>query len=384
MVFVPRHQAGLAPPAGSEGEKDAGSTMSRRSFRKHRPPVGSAPGAFSVPPHALVPRIHVIDYDAERVDERDIAHVEQLARYRQSKTVTWIDIQGIGDERLLREIASLFEIHPLAMADIVNVPQRPKVEAYDHQALLITQWPELQPPGRIDFEQLSLVLGTGYVLTFQQRYGSHLEPVARRIRQGALIRRMGADYLAYALIDAAIDAYYPVLEGLGDRLERIEDWLVQKPRPALLREVHDVRRELLQLRRAVWPQREAVNALLRESPFITDAVRIYLRDCYDHVVQIMDVVETHREMASSLMEVHLSSISNRTNEVMKMLTVVATIFIPLTFIVGVYGMNFEHMPELSLPWAYPLLWFVMILLAAGMLWYFRRAGWLGSEEDGTG
>ena len=357
---------------------------SRSTFRKRRPPPGSAPGAFAIPEHAQAPRIHVIDYTADRVTEADVSDAESLRVYRDSPSVTWIDIQGLGNEPLLRAIGELFDIHALAMADVFNVPQRPKAEAYDQHALVISQIAEPCPPGTVQLEQLSLVLGATYVITFQERYGDPFDPVRMRIRQGALARRMGADYLAYALIDAVIDGYYPLLETFGDFLESLEDEVVAKPRADALLRIQTVRRHLLNLRRAVWPQREAVNILLRDSPFISDAVRVYLRDCYDHVVQIMDVLETYRETAAGLMEVHLSSVSNRTNEVMKVLTVISSIFIPLTFIVGVYGMNFEYMPELHNPIGYPLVWLVMIVIGVGMLLYFWRHGWIGrgpSDEE---
>jgi magnesium transporter len=353
---------------------------SRSLFRKRRPPPGSAPGAFSLPEGAQPSRIHVIDYTAERVIESDVTDAEALRGYRDSPSVTWIDIQGLGNEPLLRAIGELFDIHPLAMADVFNVPQRPKAEAYDQHALVISQIAEPCAPGVVQLEQLSLILGATYVITFQERHGDPFDPVRARIRQGALARRMGADYLAYALIDAVVDGYYPLLESFGDFLEALEDEVVRKPRDGALQRIQAVRRHLLHLRRAVWPQREAVNILLRDSPFICDAVRVYLRDCYDHVVQIMDVLETYRETAGGLMEVHLSSVSNRTNEVMKVLTVISSIFIPLTFIVGVYGMNFDYMPELRLPAAYPIVWLFMIAIGVGMFAYFWRIGWIGRRQ----
>jgi magnesium transporter len=353
----------------------------RAMFRKRRPPPGSAPGEFVVPESAQPPRIHVIDYTPGRVTESDVTDAESLRGFRDADSVTWIDVQGLGNEPLLRAIGELFEIHPLAMADVFNVPQRPKVEEYEHHALVISQIAEPAPPGTVQLEQLSLVLGKTYVITFQERYGDPFDPIRARIRQGQLVRRMGPDYLAYSLIDAVIDGYYPLLESFGDFLQQLEDEVVTRPRTNALHRIQIVRRQLLHLRRGVWPQREAVNGLLRESPFICDAVRVYLRDCYDHVVQIMDVLETYRETAGGLMEVHLSSIANRTNEVMKVLTVISSVFIPLTFIVGVYGMNFEFMPELHVPVAYPIVWVVLITVAIGMLAYFWRLGWIGGRDD---
>jgi magnesium transporter len=359
----------------------------RRTFRRHRPPPGSAPGVFAVREGAHAPRIHVIDYTLEWVRETDVTNVAELGPYRDAPSVTWIDVQGLGDESLLRRLAELFSIHPLVLADIVNVPQRPKVEVYDPQAFVITQLAQLQPPVDVQFEQVSLILGPTYVLTFQERYGEVFEPVRNRIRQGTAVRRMGKDYLAYAIIDAVIDGYYPVLEELGDYLQTLEDDVVSNPSPAALRRIHEIRRELLQLRRAIWPQREAVNALMRESSFITEPVQIYLRDCYDHAVQLLDLIESYRDFNSDLTDLYLSSLNNRMNEVMKLLTIISTIFIPLSFVAGVYGMNFNtaaspwNMPELGWRFGYFFSLAIMALVAMGLLVYFWRRGWIGHNRD---
>jgi magnesium transporter len=237
--------------------------------------------------------------------------------------------------------------------------------------------------GFLDVEQVSLFIGAHYLLTIQERQGDVFDPVRVRIRAGkGLIRRSGPDYLAYALIDAVLDGYYPVLEALGDRLQAIEERILHETRPSSQRSIHRIRRDLLVLRRAVWPQREAVGALVREeSPLITPRVRQYLRDCLDHAVQILDVIDTYRELASSLMDTHMSTVGQRANEVMKVLTIMASIFIPLTFLAGLYGMNFDYLPELHYRWSYPLLLLVMVVVAAGMLLYFRRRNWWGDPGD---
>jgi magnesium transporter len=270
------------------------------------------------------------------------------------------------------------------MEDAVNVPQRPKAEAYERQHLVITRMSRILAGGAIDIEQVSLFIGSHYLLSIQERPGDVFDPVRERIRAGkGLIRRSGSDYLAYALIDAILDGYYPVLEQLGDRLQTIEDRILHQATRASQQGIHRVRRDLLVLRRAVWPQREAVGALVREeSPLITPTVRQYLRDCLDHAAQIMDVIDTYRELASNLMDMQLSSMGQRTNEVMKVLTIMASIFIPLTFMAGLYGMNFEYLPELHYRWAYPALLGVMAGVVIGMLVYFRRRGWLGGGEEG--
>lgn len=354
--------------------------MQRFAFRKRRPPPGSTPGVLALPDRARARRIHVLDYGPDHCDELDVDDVEALARFRGSETVTWIEVEGLGDEAGLRRIGEIFGIHPLALADIVNAPQRPKAEVYEGRDLVVCAMALLEKDGEIRLEQVSLVIGPGFVISVQEETEDVFDPVRARLRNGALVRRMGADFLAYALIDTLIDGYYPVLEAIGEELEDLEEATVQRPVSATLERIHAVRRVILTLGRTLRQQRDAVNALVRgESPRIAPAVRVYFRDAYDHAVQISDVLETYREIAVSLMEVYLSSVSNRMNEVMKVLTVIATIFIPLTFIVGVYGMNFEHMPELRWRWAYAALWACMIALAAGMWTYFRRRGWIGRE-----
>ncbi|HUU96435.1 MAG TPA: magnesium/cobalt transporter CorA [Phycisphaerae bacterium] len=353
-------------------------------FRKRHPAVGARPGTLVIDSHAQKPTIRVIEYTPDRVQEREVTDVEQLRESLQDGAVTWIDVQGLGDEKILRSLGEIFGLHPLALEDVVNVPQRPKIEPYDQHLLCVTRMATLCDTHAIETEQISLLIGRSYLVTFQERHGDVLDPVRARIRQGkGLIRKAGPDYLGYAIIDAVIDGYYPIMEAFGEHLESLEDEIVADPRPAILQAVHHVKRELLAIRRAIWPQREAVNALIRDdSPFVTDAVRVYLRDCYDHCVQIMDVVETYRELAGGLMDVYLSSVGNRQNEVMKVLTIMASIFIPLTFMAGVYGMNFENMPELHAAWGYPMLLAAMIAVAVALLIYFRHKGWFGTRPGG--
>jgi magnesium transporter len=349
-------------------------------FRKRHTPVGAKPGTLMINSHAQRPKIRVIKYKPDHLEEHDVAVVAELKDLLEESTVCWIDVQGLGDENVLREFADLFAIHSLALEDVVNVPQRPKIERFEKHTLCITRMALLRDEG-IEPEQVSLFVGPNYVLTFQERSGDVFDPIRNRIRQGGpMLRSSGPSYLAYALLDAVIDGYYPILETLGEKLEALEDEIVANPQPAVLHEIHQTKRDLLAVRRAIWPQREAVNALIRdENPLITETVRVYLRDCYDHCVQIMDGVETYRELAAGLMDVYLSSVGNRQNEIMKVLTIMASIFIPLTFMAGLYGMNFENMPELHTPWAYPFLLAAMAMVAAGMIVYFRRRGWLGGR-----
>lgn len=353
-------------------------------FRKRHPPVGARPGTLVMEPGALPPRIQMIRYRPDGVEEGLVSDPGTLGPPAPGQPgVTWIDVQGLGDERILRRLGERFGLHPLALEDMVNAPQRPKIEEYPHQLLLITRMARLEGTSEVDAEQVGLVLGPGYVLSFQERYGDVLDPVRVRIREGlGPMRRSGADYLAYALLDTIVDGYYPVLEHLGEVLARLEEQILSRPGRRTLARLNRLKVVLLGLRRGIWPQREALNRLLRDgSPFMSPEVRMYLRDTYDHAAQVVDVVDSHLELVAALLNTYLSALGNRTNEVMKVLTIMASIFIPLTFMAGIYGMNFEAMPELRSPWGYPVLLAVMVVTAAGMLYYFRRRGWLGDPPD---
>jgi len=349
-----------------------------RRHHKRRPPAGASAGTLAVAESSAPLRIHVIDFRGSQIEERDVGDVEELARYRGGETVSWIEIEGHGDERALRRIGEIFEIHPLALADAVNTPQRPKAETYEHHEFLVCRMAQLHER-EIETEQVSLVIGRHWVITFQPGARDVFDPVRARIRSRSLICQMGADFLAYSLLDTLVDGYFPIVESLGDALEDLEERVVAGRIERNASAIHVIRRQLLFFHRILWQQRDAINVLLRgESRFISPETRVYLRDVYDHSIQILDFVESFREMAVSLMEVHLSSISHRLNEVMRVLTVISTIFIPLTFLVGVYGMNFRHMPELEWRFAYPALWLAMIGLAVAMYVGFRRRGWIGA------
>ncbi|MEO5588172.1 MAG: magnesium/cobalt transporter CorA [Gemmatimonadaceae bacterium] len=353
-------------------------------FRKRNPPVGSRPGTLVIPAEAEAPTIRVIAYSADTVDDTRPESLEDIPAILTGHPVTWVDIQGLGDERLLRRVAEMFNLHPLALEDAVNVPQRPKSEMYEHHYLYITRMTMLRSAtAELETEQVSIFLGRNYVLTLQERCGDVFDPVRSRVHAGiGAIRHSGPDYLAYALIDTIIDGYYPVLEQVGERLEGLEEKALATAQKSTLREIYDTKRQLLNLRRAVWPQREAVNSMIRdESPLITPAVRIYLRDCYDHTVQLIDVTETFRELCGNLLDLYMSSVSMRTNDVMKLLTIMSSIFIPLTFLAGIYGMNFDRIPELHVPWAYPALLLLMGVIGIGMLFMFWKIGWIGDQED---
>jgi magnesium transporter len=279
-------------------------------------------------------------------------------------------------------MGEIFALHPLALEDLVNVPQRPKVEQYEEHLLLITRMVRLKGSFELHTEQVSLVLGPSWVLSIQEHYGDVLDPVRVRLREGkGPIRESGADYLAYALLDTIADGYYPVMEELGDAAARLETRIMARPVARHVDRINALSTMLDSLRRGIGPQREALGRLLRErSPFVSEPVQVYLRDTHDHCAQLVDGLESHRELVRGLMNTYLSVMSNRTNEVMKMLTITASVFIPLTFLAGIYGMNFEAMPEIHSTWGYPAVLVLMAISAAGMLLYFRRRGWLGGDQ----
>jgi len=357
----------------------------------HYDKPGSLPGTITIADDADPSVIVLIDYNESTAIREVIETPEELAPHLDSSSISWVDLKGLGSEDILRRVGRVFGLHPLVLEDIVNVPQRPKVEEYDNQLLLISRMvtPKRSGIGFIS-EQVSFVLGKNYLLTVQEEAAYDcFGPIRDRIRtnKGA-IRKQSSDYLAYALIDSIIDGFFPVLEAYGEQIEDLEDEVVVNPTRQTLEKIHSIKRDLLTLRRAIWPQRDAINALIRDgSDLISPEVQIYLRDCYDHAIQVLDMVETYRELASSLMDVYLSSISNRMNEIMKLLTVISSIFIPLTFIAGVYGMNFNpeaspfNMPELNWYWGYPLCWGLMIAIASVLVTFFWKQGWF--EDHST-
>lgn len=354
-------------------------------FHKRHTKVGARPGTLVIQEDAAQPVVQLMHYSESALKEETVADVSDIAPMLESPGMTWINVCGLGDEAILRKLGSMFSLHPLALEAVVNVPQRPKVEHFDNHLLLITRMVMLKNVSILDIEQVSIFVGRNYVLTFQERHGDVFDPVRARIRRGGgPIRKLGPDYLAYALLDTVIDAYYPILEQMGDYLETLEDEVVQQPTTDSLQQVYRAKRELLTLRRSIWPQREAINTLVRdESEFMSESVRVYLRSTYDHCVQLIDGTETYRELVGGLMDVYLSSVGIRQNEVMRVLTIMASIFIPLTFLAGIYGMNFENMPELHSRWGYPTLLGIMAVTAVGMLAFFRRLGWLGGPKATT-
>ncbi|HMA53742.1 MAG TPA: magnesium/cobalt transporter CorA [Acidobacteriota bacterium] len=325
------------------------------------------------------PRITVMDYDAAGYVEKVVGSVEECFPFKETATVTWINVDGVHDAAVIEKLGAHFGIHPLVLEDIMTTTQRPKTEDLGSAVYVVLRMIEFdEQSGATSADQLSLILGPNYVLTFQETPGDCLDSVRERIRGGkGRIRKQGPDYLAYAVIDAVVDNYFYVLEMLGERIDTLEEELIAEPRRELLREIHGLKREMIELRKSVWPLREVVSGLERsESPLIKESTGVFLRDLYDHAIQVIDTVESFREMLSSMVETYLSSLSNRMNEIMKVLTIISTIFIPITFLVGLYGMNFVHFPELKWRWGYAFVWLLIVGSVAGMFAFFRRKKWL--------
>ena len=324
-------------------------------------------------------RIRIIDYDETNLQEREAKTIEECFPFKEEPTTTWINIDGLHEVDIIEKLGKQFDIHPLILEDILHTGQRPKIEnleSYIYIVLKMLFYDEKEE--EIKEEQLSLLLGSNYVISFQEIVGDVFKHVRERIRGGKMrIRKRKADYLTYALIDAVVDNYFIILEKLGDKIEALESELLEDPKPETVQSIYSLKRKLISLRKSIWPLREVVNSFEKEdSSLIQESTSPYLRDVHDHTIQVIDTIETFRDMVSGMLDIYLSSVSNRMNEVMKVLTIIATIFIPLTFIAGIYGMNFEFMPELKWHWSYPVVWVVMILIIVFMITYFRRKKWL--------
>ncbi|SCZ57464.1 magnesium/cobalt transporter CorA [Thiohalomonas denitrificans] len=354
--------------------------------KRYHPP-GTPPGTLMPAEPAASLRITLVDYSESTFEERELSDPAEADAYLSSPTTTWIHIQGNPGTERLQAFGDLFGLHPLALEDVMNVGQRPKVDRYDGQLFAVLARPWFDGDD-VAIEQVSIFYGRGFIVSFDTGDNDPFKPVRRRLQHSrGRIRTRSADYLLYTLFDFVIDTGFPLLDDLGDRVDELESDVLEQPRAAAAREIHRLRRHLLLLRRMLWPQREAVNNLLRDGDdIIHEETRPYIRDCYDHTIQIMELIEVYRDMASSILEVHLSAVNNRLSEVMRVLTVIATIFIPLTFIAGVYGMNFHHpgspwaMPELYWYYGYPVVLLTMLFVAGGLLLYFWRKGWLSRVQ----
>jgi len=323
-------------------------------------------------------RITRFDYGPDGVHETAPATIEECLSLTTDFPVTWIDIEGLHQVDVVEKIGLFYSLDPLSQEDILTTTQRPKAEDYDDYILIIVKMLSLaQDSHRVSTEQVSIVLGKGYVLSFREARGNLFGTVRKRLRgEKGRLRKMGADYLAHALLDAVVDNYFVLLERFGERIKSLDDELEQRPDRKTLQAIHTLRRENIFLGKSIWPLRELISELDRsESELLTDGLDRYLRDLYDHTIQIIDIVETNQDLITGMLDLYLSGLSNRMNEVMKILTMFASIFIPLSFIVGIYGMNFEFMPELTWRWSYPVLWLVMVLGALGMLLFFKKKDW---------
>jgi magnesium transporter len=352
-----------------------------KGIRKRSTKAGLPPGTLVHvgEKRAEAVRITLIDYDEQSFQEKEVSTVEECFPFKATPTVTWINIDGLHQVDIIEKLGKQFELHPLILEDVLHTEQRPKYEDFDKYIFIVLRMLRYNEQIQaVESEQVSLILGTNFVISFQERVGDVFDHIRERIRNAkGRIRKMGPDYLCYTLMDAIVDNYFAVLEIFGERIESMEEELVTNPIERTLQQIHTIKREMLFLRKSVWPLREVISVLQRsESSLISESTGIYLRDVYDHTIQVIDTVESYRDMVSGMLDIYLSSISNKMNAVMKVLTIIATIFIPLTFVAGIYGMNFQNMPELKWRWGYGAVWLVMIIVAGIMMVFFRKKKWL--------
>ncbi|MBN1845173.1 MAG: magnesium/cobalt transporter CorA [Sedimentisphaerales bacterium] len=352
-----------------------------RNHRRKAKQVGLPPGTLVHvgEKKAEQVRITVIDYDAAAIQRKTVSQTKQCLPFKETATVTWINIDGLHDVKVVEDIGRLFDLHPLILEDILHTNQRPKIENHERHLFVVMRMIRFDDEtGRILSEQFSMVLGEHYLITFQECVGDVFEPIRQRLGDPqSRLRKNGPDYLLYRLMDSLVDHYFVVLEKVGDRIEALQEEVARDPAEGTLQNIHRMRREMISFRRAVWPVRDLISSLQRqETPLLSEAYQVFFNDLYDHIVRVVDTTESYREMISGMLDLYMSSISNKMNAVMKVLTIIATIFIPLTFIAGVYGMNFDTMPELHWRWGYATIWGIMGAVFIAMLFYFKRKKWL--------
>lgn len=353
----------------------------KRLFRRQTEKAGLPPGSLVYTGYKSVEKVKIklIRYNESDYSEHDIENVGELESFKNTEGIKWVNITGLHQVDIFESFEKMFGIHPLTLEDVLNVNQRPKFDDYDNYLFVVLRMLSLkQETNEIDNEQLSLIITKEFVFTFQEKEGDVLDNLRNRIKNNKnRIRRLGTDYLAYSIIDTVIDHYFYLLEQIGEIIEALEEKMVKEPEDGNFEEIHKLKTNLILVRKSSWPVREMVDNILKsESELLSDVTYNYYRDVYDHVIQIIDIIETYREMVAAVMDIYLSSLSNRMNQVMKVLTIIATIFIPLTFIAGIYGMNFRYMPELEHPYGYPIVLFVMLVIGLFMLYYFRKKHWL--------
>jgi magnesium transporter len=386
---APRRQGGAGAAGGVVEPEKRRAMPEKRKRRRPRITPGMSPGTLVSHPDAPQPVIRVMAYGRGPLVEEQVEDLDRIRQLVAEHAVIWVNVDGVGQAPTIEALGKTFQLHPLALEDVVNVTQRPKVEDYGEHLFIVARMPV--PAQASDTEQVSFFLGRNFVLTFQeQRPGDCLEPVRARLRRHGRIVNSGPDYLAYALLDAIVDSYFPVLENHGDDLERLESAVLSRPDESVPHRLHALKRELEPLRRILWSFRDVFTALGREEgPLVSETTRIFLRDCYDHTLRLLDLLEGLRESSAGLMELYLSTLSHKLNEIMKVLTIIATVFIPLSFIAGIYGMNFDrtrsrwNMPELGWPYGYVFALGLMLAVALGLLYTIKRRGWFGSSESQT-
>jgi magnesium transporter len=323
--------------------------------------------------------ISILNYDEMQFQEKEAKTVEECFSFKDKPTVTWIDVDGVHELEILEKLGNCFGLHSLVLEDVLNTDQRPKIEDFGDYLYIVLKMIYYDDKNNETIaEQISLIIGLNFVISFQEGRGDVFDPVKERIRSGkGNIRKWGSDYLAYSLIDTIVDNYFTIVEKLGEKIEDAEEELVTNPTSQTLQSIHNLKKEMMFLRKSVWPLREVVSSLERgESALIKETTFVYFRDVYDHTIQVADTIETLRDMLSSMLDIYLSSVSNRLNAVMKVLTIIATIFIPLTFVVGIYGMNFKNMPELEWHWGYYTVLFIMVVIVVLMIIYFKKKKWI--------
>jgi magnesium transporter len=350
-----------------------------RLLRKKSSKVGLPPGTpiYIGEKKPKETRMMIIEYDENNLIEKEVKTVEECLQYKESSKVTWIRIIGLKRIHLLQQLGEHFKLHPLVIEDIMNTTQRSKIEDYGNYLFMVFKNVDINED-EIESNQISIILGSNFIISFQEQQEAIFEPILERIQNSrGIIRQMRNDFLAYAILDATIDNYFVVIEKISDKIEILEDELVSKPTQDTLHEIHRLKQNMIILRKSIWPFREILSRIERSRfSLIDEKILIYIRDIYDHSIQVMETIETYRDMLSGMLDIYLSSISNRMNEVMKVLTIIATIFIPLTLIVGIYGMNFHYMPELGIPWAYPMVWLAMIMICGIMIIFFKHKKWI--------
>lgn len=352
-----------------------------RFIKRRSKKAGLAPGTLvHIGDHKTEKvKITLIDYDEGQLQEKELKEIEESFPLKDKTSATWINIDGIYQLDIIEKIGKHFGIHPLIQEDIVNTGQRPKAEDFDDYVYIVLKvLYQDEDKLKVKSEQISLIIGKNFLISFQEVEGDVFSSVRDRLRKGkGRLRKMGCDYLTYALMDAIVDNYFIILETIGETIEALEEELLENPTPQTLQTIHDIKREMIFFRKQVWPIREIISGITKfDSPLINESIAIYFKDIHDHTIQVIDTIESFRDVLSSMVDIYLSTISNKMNEVMKVLTMIATIFIPITFVAGIYGMNFKYMPELEWPWGYGLSWLIMLAIAISMICFFKRKSWL--------